>query len=177
MQAGIYSHHCSLKNSLPWLDDSISMTSFRTNHRDPGSPAFTEVLACRTVYYTAPVTAMSRPTGSWNFLVKHFLAEELKTCSTIHQPLVRFDLIHGSFHRSLGTNCQLHLITRMVNRASSSPIPFIPFVVKASLCCRNALPGEKSGLLSRPTDMLLSLPNWDNYTFHVYIGRRYNYAD
>ena len=35
------------------LDDQFPHKPFAT----PGSPAFTEVLACRTVYYTAPVTA------------------------------------------------------------------------------------------------------------------------
>ena len=34
-----------------------------------------------------------------------------ETRSSIHKPLVCFDLIHCSFNWSLRTNCQLHLIT------------------------------------------------------------------
>lgn len=37
-----------------YLDDQFPHKPFST----PGSPAFTEVLSCRTVYYTAPVAAM-----------------------------------------------------------------------------------------------------------------------
>src|SRR5258708_16891259 len=36
-----------------YLDDQFPHKPFAT----PGSPAFTEVLSCRTVYYTAPVGA------------------------------------------------------------------------------------------------------------------------
>jgi hypothetical protein len=36
-----------------YLDDQFPHKPFAT----PGSPAFTEVLSCRTVYYTAPVAA------------------------------------------------------------------------------------------------------------------------
>jgi len=41
------------------LDDQLPHKPFAT----PGSPAFTEVLPCRTVYYTAPVAATASRIG------------------------------------------------------------------------------------------------------------------
>src|SRR5579859_5433294 len=44
---------------------------------------------------------LSQDLGSWNFLVKHFLAEKRETCSSIHESFVRFYFIDSSFDRSL----------------------------------------------------------------------------
>ncbi len=58
MPTGTCSHRYFLKSCLPWLGAAISMTSFpHKPFATPGSPAFTDVLPCRTVYYTAPVAA------------------------------------------------------------------------------------------------------------------------
>jgi hypothetical protein len=70
--------------------------------------------------------------------------EEVKPSPSVHLPFQAFKPIDLPFNLSLGTNCQLHLIATMVSMTSPSPIPFIHFVVKPFLCCRSALPGEKS---------------------------------
>lgn len=45
---------------------------------------------------------------------------------------------------ALETNCQLHLITRMVSVILPSHIPFILSAVRLLFCSHSALPGEKS---------------------------------
>jgi hypothetical protein len=79
-----------------------------------------------------------------NSEVEHFLAKESKTGTTIHDSLVCFNLVDGPFNGPLGTNCQLHLITRIVSKSLPLLIRFIPSLGNPFLCCRNELPGERS---------------------------------
>ncbi len=76
--------------------------------------------------------------------MKHFFAEEREACSSLHEPFVCFNFIDGPFYRPLGTNCQLHPITRMVSQSLPLLIRFILSSGNPFLSCHNVWLGVRS---------------------------------
>ena len=96
----------------------------------------------------------------WLGSTQDTFAKEIKIGASIHASFDQFEPIDVPLHWTLGTNLQLHLMTRMVNRALSSLTPFILFVVKPFLCWRNALRGreERVFFLDPESQQIRSLP-------------------
>jgi len=77
-------------------------------------------------------------------IVQETLSQEGKPSTAIHGSFECLQFIHLALGNSLGTNCQLHLITRMVSVILPSHIPFILSAARLLRASHSALPGEKS---------------------------------